>query len=193
MPVGANGLGGLKAMLDLGEIGIGVAIVHQSVQVFERLPNAHGALGAGEILFFLLLYEGACLIRMIQTVKLAHYGGRFGSELAETLLRAIRIVTVLDEIVPLFQTFQRTIHVASSSKPLYWQYPMRRAIVTLLLLAPGQAWCWGDEGHQIVARIAAAHLTERAREAVERLLRQDATFAPASGTNDSLAGIMARA
>jgi len=44
----------------------------------------------------------------------------------------------------------------------------------LLLLAPGQVWSWGDQGHEIVARIAAAHLTRGAREAVARLLRQDA-------------------
>ncbi len=65
---------------------------------------------------------------------------------------------------------------------------MRRTIVTLLLLAPGQAWCWGDEGHQTVARIAAAHLTERARQAVESLLKQDPAFA-----SDTLAEAMARA
>jgi hypothetical protein len=70
---------------------------------------------------------------------------------------------------------------------------MRRIIVSLLLLSPGQAWCWGDEGHQTVARIAAAHLTERARQAVENLLRQDATFAAAPGAADTLAEAMARA
>ena len=74
---------------------------------------------------------------------------------------------------------------------------MRRTIVTLLLLAPGQAWCWGDEGHQTVARIAAAHLTERARQAVASLLQQDATFAATgaapSGAADTLAQAMARA
>jgi hypothetical protein len=74
---------------------------------------------------------------------------------------------------------------------------MRRTIVTLLLLAPGQAWCWGDEGHQTVARIAAAHLTERARQAVANLLKQDASFAATgaapSGTADTLAEAMARA
>ena len=65
-----------------------------------------------------------------------------------------------------------------------------------MLLAPGQAWCWGDEGHQAVARIAAAHLTERARQAVANLLRQDAAFAvngAAPGAADSLAEAMARA
>ncbi len=76
---------------------------------------------------------------------------------------------------------------------------MRRTIVTLLLLAPGQAWCWGDEGHQTVARIAAAHLTERARQGVEKLLKQDASFAATGAANgaaagaDALAEAMARA
>jgi hypothetical protein len=69
---------------------------------------------------------------------------------------------------------------------------MRRIFVALLLLAPGQAWCWGDEGHQTVARIAAAHLTERARQAVAGLLNQDTAFAPV-GAPDSLADAMARA
>jgi hypothetical protein len=65
---------------------------------------------------------------------------------------------------------------------------MRRTIVSLLLLAPGQAWCWGDEGHQTVARIAAAHLTERARQAVANLLNRDPAFAA-----DALADAMAHA
>jgi hypothetical protein len=70
-----------------------------------------------------------------------------------------------------------------------------------LLLAPGQAWCWGDEGHQTVARIAAAHLTERARQAVASLLKQDSTFAASGAANgaapqgmdDALAEAMAHA
>jgi len=70
---------------------------------------------------------------------------------------------------------------------------MWKAIVTLLLLVPGQAWCWGDEGHQTVARIAAAHMTERARQAVASLLKQDATFAAPPGTADTLAEAMGRA
>ncbi|MGA3040782.1 MAG: S1/P1 nuclease [Bryobacteraceae bacterium] len=70
---------------------------------------------------------------------------------------------------------------------------MRKTIVTLLLLVPGQAWCWGDEGHQTVARIAAAHLTEHARQAVADLLKQDATFNAPPGTAETLAEAMARA
>lgn len=70
---------------------------------------------------------------------------------------------------------------------------MRKAIVIFLLLAPGRAWCWGDEGHQTVARIAAAHLTERARQAVVALLSQDAAFAVPAGTADAVAEELARA
>jgi hypothetical protein len=70
---------------------------------------------------------------------------------------------------------------------------MRRIIVTILLLAPGQAWCWGDEGHQTVARIAAAHLTDRARQALAQLLSQDADFAAPQGASDPVAEAMARA
>jgi hypothetical protein len=70
---------------------------------------------------------------------------------------------------------------------------MRRTIVAILLLAPGQAWCWGDEGHQTVARIAAAHLTERARRAVANHLQLDAAFAAPAGAADPVAEAMARA
>lgn len=61
------------------------------------------------------------------------------------------------------------------------------------MLVPCQAWCWGDEGHQTVARIAAAHLTERARLAVARVLNGDAAFAPRPGARDPVAETMARA
>jgi hypothetical protein len=67
---------------------------------------------------------------------------------------------------------------------------IRRLGVTILLLAPGQAWCWGDQGHQIVARIAAAHLTPAAREAIAKLLRQDADLhwnLPAARVADGMA------
>lgn len=69
---------------------------------------------------------------------------------------------------------------------------IRRVAAVLLLLAAPPAWPWGDEGHQIVARIAAAHLTEQARQAVANLLRQDPDLA-SGGTASDLAELMARA
>jgi hypothetical protein len=62
----------------------------------------------------------------------------------------------------------------------------------LLLLSPGRTWCWGDEGHEIVARIAAAHLSERARQAVENLLRQDHDI-NSGASAEQVADMMARA
>ena len=67
-----------------------------------------------------------------------------------------------------------------------------RTIVAILLLIPTHAWGWGDEGHQTVARIAAAHLTARARQAVAGLLNRDSAFAATSAA-DPLAEAMARA
>jgi hypothetical protein len=60
----------------------------------------------------------------------------------------------------------------------------------IFLLVPGLAWCWGDEGHQTVARIAAAHLSAQARQAVLALLSQDSDFA-AGGAD--VAALMAAA
>jgi len=68
----------------------------------------------------------------------------------------------------------------------------RRIAAALWLLAAGPAWPWGDEGHQIVARIAAAHLNGRARQAVADLLRQDPDLA-AGGSRPELADLLARA
>src|SRR5438445_5266143 len=48
-------------------------------------------------------------------------------------------------------------------------------IVCLLLQTP--ALCWGPEGHHLVARIAAQHLTPKARKKVFNLLKND----PAAG------------
>src|SRR5271157_4984989 len=122
MPIGADSFGGLQAMLDLREIRIGVAIVYQRVQVFESFPDSHRALIERQVLPLLLLHEIARLMRMVQAIELAHHRRRFRSELPESILRAVRVVAVFDEIVPLLEALQRTLHVAPSWKPLYWLY-----------------------------------------------------------------------
>src|SRR5207249_2904951 len=52
----------------------------------------------------------ARLMRVIQPVKFAHPGSRFGI-VAKLLRLAIRIVALLDELVPLLKIFERTLHV----------------------------------------------------------------------------------
>lgn len=46
-------------------------------------------------------------------------------------------------------------------------------IITALLLCPGLSFAWGDEGHEIVGRIADHYLTPPVRKRVALLLAQD--------------------
>ena len=48
-----------------------------------------------------------------------------------------------------------------------------RAALVLALLAlvsPAPVWAWGEEGHRIVARIAAAQLSAKARDGIRDLI-----------------------
>ena len=106
MPVAADRFGGLQVVLDLAEIGVGVAIVHQGVQVFERLPDPHfGFVEAG---IFAALRGGEImrLVGVIQAVKLAHAGCGVGV-IAKIPGLAIRIVALLNEFVPLLEILKR--------------------------------------------------------------------------------------
>lgn len=49
------------------------------------------------------------------------------------------------------------------------------AVSALALVSVGPAFAWGSEGHRLVARVAAAHLTSPAREHVAALLGVDAS------------------
>jgi hypothetical protein len=49
----------------------------------------------------------------------------------------------------------------------------KQFLVLLSLLVPLYCWAWGQEGHRIVGEIADANLTDSARAAVQRLLRDD--------------------
>jgi hypothetical protein len=46
-------------------------------------------------------------------------------------------------------------------------------LMFLLTLVPGQASAWGREGHRIVARLAARHLTEKTKEIIAAILKAD--------------------
>jgi hypothetical protein len=56
---------------------------------------------------------------------------------------------------------------------------MRRLIATAAIVAaafmPSTAWAWGNEGHKVVALIAASELSPAAKAQVEQLLGGDAT------------------
>lgn len=47
------------------------------------------------------------------------------------------------------------------------------AATLTLCLAAGNAWSWGSDGHQLVARIAQSQLTSKAQQGVQALLDQE--------------------
>ena len=65
MAVPANGLGSLKQVLELCEVRIGIAVIHQGVQKFRGFPHALLATLETEIFFFFLKHVIDALILMI--------------------------------------------------------------------------------------------------------------------------------
>src|SRR5439155_2489008 len=41
MAIVADLLGSLQQMVELGKVGIGIAVIHQRVEIFQRFPDAH--------------------------------------------------------------------------------------------------------------------------------------------------------
>ena len=56
-----------------------------------------------------------------------------------------------------------------------WRYVIRLLVASLLAGTPATASAWGDEGHEVVATIAFAQLTPKAKKQVEALLENDPT------------------
>ena len=107
MAVAADCLGGLQQVLDLGEIGIGIAVVDQGVQEFGGFPHRLFALLQAEV--FLLLAEHVIdrLVFVIQAVELRHAGLCLGVVHAKLFLAAALFVAAFEEFVPLFQIVER--------------------------------------------------------------------------------------
>ena len=69
MTVGANGLGGLKQMLKLIQLDIGVRIVDQRVQELHGSPDRHFFFVERQELGPLLLYEVVGLVLVVKPVE----------------------------------------------------------------------------------------------------------------------------
>ena len=74
MTVGPDRLGGLHQVLDLRQIGVGVAVIDQRVEELHRLPDAHQPVILLKILPLLFQDEVERLTAVIQAIKLAHRG-----------------------------------------------------------------------------------------------------------------------
>jgi hypothetical protein len=90
-------------MLDLREIGVGVAVIDQSVKELCRFPDGLVAFLKRKI--FLLLAENVVdgLVLVVQAVKLGYTWGNGGVVLAELLLAFAFFVATGKESVPFFE------------------------------------------------------------------------------------------
>ncbi len=86
-------LGGLEQVLQLGHVGVRVAVVDQLVQVLGGLPDPHLHPVETQEFALLGLDEFMGLIEVIQPVKLAHGGPGIGLVVAEFGFLLVRVVS----------------------------------------------------------------------------------------------------
>ena len=116
MPIPPNGFRGLQVVLNLRKIGIGITLVHQCVEIIQRLPDAHRAALLRQVLLLFLAHEIHGLMRVVEPVELAHPGRRSVVVLAEVFLFLVLLIALSDEIVPLLEVLKRA-HSSSLSQP----------------------------------------------------------------------------
>jgi len=83
MPVAADRLGRLQKVLDLGQLGVGVAVVDQRVEKLHRLPDAHDAPCLRQELGLLGAHELDGLEPVIEPIELAHARASLGPIVAK--------------------------------------------------------------------------------------------------------------
>src|SRR5262249_36728701 len=105
MAIASNGFGGLQKVLDLREIGVGIAIVHQRVQEFGGFPNRLAPALQAEAFLLLSQHVVLRLVLMVQPIELSHTGVGVGIILAKLVLRLPWPVATFEELIPLFQVF----------------------------------------------------------------------------------------
>src|SRR5216684_27653 len=93
-------------MLDLSQICIGVAVVHQRVQILSHFPDTFLAPVQVAVFALFLQYEVKRLLRVVLTIKLCDGGVGFGFIVPEFLFRFALPITGGDKIVPLVDLFQ---------------------------------------------------------------------------------------
>ena len=82
--VTANGFRGLKKVLQLGEIGVRVAVVDQRVEEFCGFPNPHLLLAETQILLLLFSDEIIGLMGVVLPIKLSNAGAGIFAHSRET-------------------------------------------------------------------------------------------------------------
>ena len=101
--VASNGFGGLQQVVGLGEVGIGIAVVHQGVQILGGFPDAFLAALERKVLGAPGTDELDRLAGMILAIEVGHSGGGIGGVVAEFVFGFSRTVAGGDKIVPLVE------------------------------------------------------------------------------------------
>jgi hypothetical protein len=104
----------LEKVLDLGEVGIGVAVVDEGVEEFGGLPDGLLALLEGEVL--LLFAEDVVdgLVLVVEAVELGYAGRGLGVIYAELFLALALFIASGEKAVPFFEVVQGVVGIGVS-------------------------------------------------------------------------------
>jgi hypothetical protein len=96
-------------MLNLGEVGIRIAVVDQGVEIVGHFPDALFAAVQGAILSLLFDDKIECLVSVILAVELGYGGIGVGLIVAELVLGLALAIADGDKVVPIVELLQRGI------------------------------------------------------------------------------------
>src|SRR5580698_5463028 len=94
-------------MLDLGEVGIGVAVVDERVEVVGGLPDAFPAAVQAEKFLALCQDKVEGLMRVVLSIEFGHAGVGLSVVVAELFLGLSLFVAAGNEIVPVVEMLKR--------------------------------------------------------------------------------------
>src|SRR6266699_2297473 len=109
MTILANRFGGLQEMFDLGQIGVGIAVVHQRIQVLRHFPDTFLAPRQAAVFGLFSQHEIKSLASVVLTVELRHGGIGFRLVVAKLFFRFALTIAGGDKIVPIVQFLQRRV------------------------------------------------------------------------------------
>src|SRR5436190_502161 len=109
MTVAADRFGGLQVVLDLREVCVRIAIIHERVEVFHRLPDAHLAAVQRPVFAAFGEREIPGLVGMVQAIELPDDRRRIVVN-PEVFFFLPGCVALTYEIIPITQRWKRTAH-----------------------------------------------------------------------------------
>src|SRR5579859_954231 len=93
-------------MLDLAQVGVRIAFIHQSIQVLGHLPDALLSSLQAAVLRFFLQHKIQSLVRVVLPVELRDRWVRVGTIVPELLFRFSRLIASRYKIIPIVEFFK---------------------------------------------------------------------------------------